>query len=264
MLATVTYTNKILQYMSEVVGGRMTVGETLSNLQAEFGVRGVYALREMDKKEKETLYLHLQETLPQLMSSPELLEEYLGEQIAGIDSTDPEHAFLSSSAAAQTVFYLAGTLPRVDGGLYTKDLPPPRAKMEAYLEKVAACMDPPSVQMAALEGRVTRNMLDALRNTSPAFLVEMQVGIDQLIQDADPLKIPRKTLNGLAQLQGFLDPTRRGKILMELQSDYAQNSQQQNQIFGPNGAQPLQGNFKIQNNPQQNGSPFTFTQRLMN
>lgn len=253
----------IKNYAIDVLNGKMTIVETIAKLQGEFGVRGVYVLREMDRKNKEDLYLHLQETLPQLMSSPELLEDYIGQQIDPFDSTDPEHSFLTAGAATRAIFYLGRSLPAPDRSLYGKNLPPPRAKVEAFTEKVAAVLDPPSVYMAALEGRATENMMDALRNTHPAFLADIGVDLSEVIQTVDPIKAPRKALNGISTLLGYIDPIRQGETLMLLQSDYAQNEQQQEQIFGPGGFQPLQKSFKDKSDPQESGNPFTFTQRLM-
>ena len=215
---------------------------------------GVMALIALRNEDRDILYEHISELLPQLVGAPEALEEMLGDYLGSMEG-DPDLSAGAGVAAARTVFWLNQELPKKDRSLYGRELPLGHAKRDLYLEKFMAALDPMSVPYAAFDGRVTGGMVSALKATNPVFYTEVGVILSEVMNYADPVKAPRQVINGFNQLLGGVDPLYTGPALLELQSNYAQSQGQQQVIQGgqsiPDGS-----------NPQKPGNQFTFTQRL--
>jgi hypothetical protein len=182
------------------------------------------------------------------------MEDAFASALGATEVADPDVTTQGSIAATRTMYYLAQVMPRRRNTLYRTETP--RQQKHAFLQTFAAILDPISVAYAALEGRVTPNMVDAIRATQPAMYAEISNQLAEAIMEADPSKAPRKAINGVNLFLGGVDPLYRGDVLFQLQNHFTQN-QQQAQAVGPQ----LNGQFQTQT-PQDSGSAFTFTQRL--
>jgi hypothetical protein len=221
---------------------------------AAANVGGVVYLRSLNRHEKDAVFEHLQAELAAYTGAPERMEDAFAYALGATEVADPDVTTQGSIAATSTMYYLAQAMPKRRNTLYRTETP--RTQKEAFLQTVSAVLDPISVAYAALEGRVTPNMVDAIRATQPAMYAEISNQLSEAVMQADPSKASRKAINGVNLFLGGVDPLYRGDVLFQLQNHYTQN-QVQAQAMGPN----IQGQFK-QQTPQDSGSPFTFTQRL--
>ena len=224
---------------------------------SKIAVGGVIALRNLSFEEKLDLYGHIQDELSVLTGNPIELQERLGNLMGPASSVDPVATQLASTKMVSTIYYLKGQMPRPDRTLYGKNLPPPQGKLEEFLEKYVASYDPLSVAYAALDGRITKGMVDAVRNTNPAKYAELSATMAFELDNADPLKVPRSTVAGINTFLGGMDPLFTGDTLIELQSNYAQTPAQDQVINQPRS--PLPNRSDNVQNPMAGN---TFAQRL--
>ncbi len=214
---------------------------------------GVMVLRHMNRQEKNQLFTHLSKEIAQMTGSPEYMEEQFTGALGASQNADPDVTMMAGVQAAYTINYLSRSLPAPSYALHG-GLEPSTMEQEAFLQKFAAIIDPVSVAYAALEGRATPAMLDALRVTQQAAYVELSNMLAEAIEHLNPAKASRKTINGVQAFLGGMDPLYQGDALMLLQSNYAQNQQQDQATNGPTGA------FRQDQSGNQNA--FTSTQRL--
>jgi len=219
--------------------------------------RGVIALRNISNEDKINLFKTLQDELPVLTGNPVLLQERIADLMGPASMVDPVGAQLASTKMVTTTYYLAGQMPRPDRSLYGKNLPTPQSKVDEFLEKWAASYDPLSVAYAALDGQITKGMVDAVRNTNPAKYAQLSVLMAQGIDTADPHKVPRATVAGINTFLGGMDPLYTGDILIQLQSNYAQTAAQDQVINGPRNQLANRAD-----NPQNPQAGNTISQRL--
>ena len=217
-------------------------------------IGGVVALRALSRQEKNAFFEHVHEQVTRYGTSPPDMEQALGNFVAPIQLADPEGSFMAQSAAANMIYYLQSTLPKAPPTIYNSAVP--RQEVDVFLQRFAAVMDPISVGYSALEGRVTPEMVSALRIARPAMYTEISNELSVALQNVNPEKVSRKTMNGVQTFLGGLDPLWGGESIMQLQSGYAQNQEQDRAINGPTGE------FRNTNNPQQAGNNFTFAQRI--
>lgn len=219
------------------------------------GQAGVIGFNTLDEEERTALYEQVTSVLPVLVGAPEAMEEAIGDYLGSSYQGAPQTTMMAGVSSTQSMFWLNAQLPRTDRSLYGRQLPTPKAKRDVFLEKFVATADPMSVPEAALTGRITEGMVEALRVTNPALYAEVGIVVSEMLDQVDLVKAPRQVLNGLNQLIGGIDPLYTGPALLELQSNYAQSQGQQQVIQGgqsmPDGS-----------NPQKPGNQFTFTQRL--
>ena len=216
---------------------------------------GVMVLRHMNRDEKTLLFNHLSKELAKMSGSPEYMEEQYAGALGATQDADPDVTNLAGIQASYTTHYLSTALPKPNYTLHG-GLEPGRLQQEAFLQKFAAIIDPISVAYAALEGRATPAMLEALRVTQQAAYTELSNMLAEALEHTDPAKASRKTINGIQAFLGGMDPLYRGDVLMQLQSNYAQNQQQDQAVNG------MPGKFRDSSNPQAGDNAFTFTQRL--
>ncbi|NIT75523.1 MAG: hypothetical protein GWO44_01110 [Thermoplasmata archaeon] len=173
--------------------------------------------------------------------------------------TNPQVHTMAGVGVGNNVYFLANKLGRVDRTLYGRGRRPRRDRTLRFFETFQAMANPMDVAYAAMTGEVTQDMVDAVRVTAPTQYTELSIVLSAVIDHADPLKLPRKSLAGINKFLGGADPIYSGEVIMQLQSNYAQNEQQQ-QAINPGNAP--QGQFN-QAHPQDGDNAFTFTQRLM-
>jgi hypothetical protein len=216
-------------------------------------------MKELSDDDRREIYLQMQEALPSLTGNPLLFDDQMAKAIGPIMETDSEIGTLATQQAAGTIYYLAGIMPRANNTLYGRTLPPPRAKVNAFVESFVAVLDPLSVAYAAMEGRVTKQMVDAVRNTNPAMYAEIGAALSEVLDKADVRTAPRQTMAGINQFMGGFDTLYSGEALMALQSKYSQTEAQDQAINGGQGAaRPMPAHT----NPQKGDNDFTFTQRI--
>jgi hypothetical protein len=215
--------------------------------------RMLKVLRESSVDEKRELFMTMQEKIPMLVGNPEYMAKEL-EPFLAESPTNPEVHAMAGVNTGNTVYFLANKLGRVDRTLYGKARPPSREKAVRFAETFAAMMEPVEVAYAAVTGEVTQDMIDAVRVTSPAMYTELSVLLSEAIAEMDPITTPRATYKGISKFLGGADPLNSGEVIMQLQSNYAQNEQQAQ-------ATGISGQFN-QDHPQDGDNAFTFTQRL--
>ena len=214
---------------------------------------GVMVLRHMNRDEKSAMYGLLAKELAKMTGAPEYLEEQLAGVLGATEDADPQMTIMGATQATYTLHYLSRSLPTPNYTL-PGGMEPSIMEQEAFLQKFAAIMDPVSVAYAALEGRATPAMLDALRVTQQAAYAELSNMLAEAIEHTNPLKASRKTINGVQGFLGGMDPLYSGQALMLLQSNYAQNQQQDQAVNGLGGA--------FRQDQSGNENAFTSTQRL--
>lgn len=217
--------------------------------------RSLRILKETPMEEKQHMFMQMQEKIPMLVGNP----EHLAQELQPFLSQEPQSIEVHNMAGVQStqaLYFLANKLGRVDRTLYGKNRPPNREKAQRFAETFAAMVDPIDVAYAATTGEVTQDMIDSVRVTRPSMYAELSVLLSQLLDKMDPITTPRATYKGVTKFLGGGDPISSGEVIMQLQSNYAQNEQQAQAVGGsPNG------HFH-QEHPQDGDNAFTFTQRL--
>ena len=214
--------------------------------------------RETTMQEKEDFFMEMQEKLPLMVSNPEVMAGSMEPFMAEAPQNPQVHA-MAGVAAGNAVYFLMNKLGRVDRTLYGKDRRPRRDRVLRFVESYAAMARPMDVAYAAVSGEVTQDMVDAIRVSSPAQYAELGQLLSAFVDNVELEKLPRKTQKGINKFLGGMDPIFQGPALIQLQSNYAQN-EQQDQVT--NGGGGIQGQFN-QDHPQDGDNAFTFTQRLM-
>ncbi len=197
--ATVERITKFSKAAFGAVDGKLTT-------VARIGQAGVIGFNNLDEEDRHVMFEQAYSVLPALVGAPEVMEEAIGDYLGASYNDTPEATVMAGVSSTQSMFWLNSQLPRRDRSLYGKGLPPSKGKRDAFLEKLVAVIDPMSVPEAALLGRVTKGMIDALRVTSPSLYAQIGVVASQAIEQADPIKAPRQVINGLKQLLGGIDP----------------------------------------------------------
>jgi hypothetical protein len=205
----------------------------LSDKPMRLAVRGVAALHGMSEMEKRTVFDHVSEELRALQGNPEYFIERMGSLLDRGAAWDPQGADLAGQKAANAVYYLASQLPRVDKSLYGAHVPPPLSGVEEWLEKYVAYYDPISVAYAALEGRVTKAMIDSVRITNPAIYAELQSIVAEQLTKVPAINANPQAVAGASLFLGGLDPIYGGDFIYQLQSGYTQTTTQDQVISGP-------------------------------
>ena len=216
-------------------------------------------IRETSHQDKEEFFMYMQERIPMLTGNPEFMAREM-EPFMIENPQNPEVHAMAGVGVGNGIYFLANKLGRVDRTLYGRDRKPRRDRVLRFFETFQAMQDPMNVAYAAMSGEVTQDMIDAIRITSPVQYNELSIVLSTVIDNADPLTLPRKSVAGINKFLGGADPLYSGEVIMQLQSNYAQNAEQQQAINGPQGGQP-QGQFN-QDHPQDGDNAFTFTQRL--
>lgn len=244
------------------------IGDTIEKTAGVLGaasVGGVIALRELDKRDREVLFDHLQQTLAHYTGSPEAMEHGM-EQVLAHTASEPEGNALAGMAMGTTLFHLAQNMPKSRNSLYPHRATG-RAQQWAFLNRFAAAQSPTSVAVAAVQGRVTPEMIETLKMTRPAMYNRLVNMFSEVIAEKGVEHFPRKTMAGIQKFIGGLDPIYRGGTLLRLQSDAAQNPQQQS-IINPGGNPQQQGTIanpgqlRPNRDPQSGASNYTTSQRL--
>lgn len=224
-------------------------------------IGGVIALREMKRQEVDDIFNIMQQVLPSYTGNPEALEEVTYKLLSPTNLSDPNGSMLAGISMGTSVFHLAQSMPRNNNSLYP-NRKTPRSQKWAFMNRLSAAINPVSVAYAAVEGRVTPEMIETIKVTRPAMYAELGVMLSEVLTQKGVDGIPRRTLGGIQKFIGGLDPLYQGATLIRLQTNSAQNQQQQQLIPG-NGQQPQQplSPFRDASNPQ-DGNDFTFTQRI--
>jgi len=216
-------------------------------------------LRETTMAEKEEFFLEMQERIPMMTSNPEIMAKEMEPFMAEAPQQPGVHA-MAGVVAANSVYMLSNKLGRVDRTLHGKGRTPRRDRVIRFAETYAAMASPMDVAYAATEGKVTQDMIDAIRVSAPAQYAELGALFSQFIDTVDIHTLSRSTVKGVLKFMGGGDPLFQGEVIMQLQSNYAQNAEQQEAVGGqqpmPNGQQ-----FN-QSHPQDGDNAFTFTQRV--
>jgi hypothetical protein len=229
----------------------------------ESGVLPVYSnrllktLRESTLAEKEELFLQMHERIPMLVGNPEFMAKEM-EPFLTESPTNPEVHTMAGVASGNALFFLHNKLGRIDRTLYGRGRTPRRDRVLRFAETYGAMANPMDVAYAAVAGEVTQDMVDAIRVANPVQYTELSVVLSDVIANADHMTLPRKTVKGINKFLGGADPIYSGAVIMQLQSNYAQNEQQQQAVGGP---MPSGQQFN-QSHPQDGDNAFTFTQRL--
>jgi hypothetical protein len=225
-----------------------------------FSNRMLKTLRESTMQEKEDFFMEMQERLPMLVSNPEIMASSMEPFMAEAPQNPTVHA-MAGVAAGNATYFLMNKLGRVDRTLYGKGRKPRRDRVLRFVESYAAMASPMDVAYAAVAGEVTQDMIDAVRVGNPAQYAELGQLLSAFVDNVELEKLPRKSQQGINKFLGGMAPIFMGPALIQLQSNYAQNEQQNNEINGQGGG-GLQGQFN-QDHPQDGDNAFTFTQRLM-
>ena len=243
--------------LRELIHGR------LNNLRSTMGTRnatfGVLALKEaITIEERDALYAEVSDSLRAMVGNPVAMQESLRDIVGNIQGSDPVMAMGVGQKAVGTMYYLASQLPKAELSHYGKDVPVAPAIKNNFLDKLVAAVEPVSVGVAAVTGRVTPGMVEAVRITNPSIYAEMMTVLSEEITKLTPeqrRKAPRVTLMGVEAFLGGMNPTHVGISLMQLQSTYAQTAGQQQAIQGT-------GNTMKNPGPQASGSDYTTAQRV--
>ena len=235
----------------------MQLGEALvkSGRLPIYNNRLLRAVRESSMEEKTALFEAMHEKVNMLLGSPDHMAVEL-EPFMVENPLDPEMHTMAGVNASNSVYFLASKLGRTDRTLYGRNRAPRRDRVLRFAETFAAMSDPWEVGFAALSGEVTQDMVDAVRITAPAQYAEISNVLSAVVNAADPDTLPRRSAAGINKFLGGMDPLYSGQVIMQLQSNYAQNAEQQAATGG------IAGQFN-QTHPQDGDNAFTFTQRLM-
>ena len=219
--------------------------------------RMLRTIRESTMAEKEEFFMEMQHRIPMMTSNTEILAKEMEPFMAESPQNPTVHA-MAGVNTGNAVYLLATKLGRVDRTLHGKGRTPRRDRVIRFTETYAAMASPMDVAYAATTGEVTQDMIDAIRVSAPAQYAELGALFSQVIDNVDIHTLPRATVKGILKFMGGGDPLFSGEVIMQLQSNYAQNAEQQ-EAMGQQ--QAPQGNFK-QSHPQDGDNAFTFTQRV--
>jgi hypothetical protein len=216
------------------LGGAVFDALTSHKIQVA-GARGVTVLHSMVEDDKRKMFEAIQDEIPQLTGNPTYAMDKLAPILDRSAAADPKFADLLGQKITNTLYYLAQELPVPDQTVYGRGLPQPLSKVEDFLEKYVASQDNISVVYAAIEGRATRGMVDAVRNTAPEMYAELSVMVSEALgrvpaDDANP-----RVVTGLSLFLGNMDQMYTGEFLSRLQSNYAQTQTQDEVIQGSQG-----------------------------
>jgi hypothetical protein len=220
--------------------------------------RMLRTIRESTMQEKEEFFMEMQQRIPAMTSNPEIMAKEMEPFMAESPQNPGMHA-QAGVASGNAVYLLANKLGRVDRTLHGKGRTPRRDRVIRFTETYAAMANPMDVAYASTTGEVTQDMVDAIRVSAPAQYAELGAIFSQFIDNVDLNTLPRATIKGILKFIGGGDPLFSGEVIMQLQSNYAQNAEQQEAVGGspmPNGQQ-----FN-QSHPQDGNNAFTFTQRV--
>ena len=168
-------------------------------------------------------------------------------------AVDPVGADLAGSKMVNTMYWLASQMPQMDQTIYGKMVPTPTSLVEEYLEKHFAAVDPLSVAYAALQGRVTPGMVDAVRVTAPAMYAELMATFAGALSEVDAHEADPKIVASISLFLGGADPMYSGDFIMQIQSSYAQTTTQDGMM--------RQGGANNMPNPKDPGqNPYTTSQ----
>lgn len=216
-------------------------------------------IHESTMQEKEEFFMEMQQRIPSMTSNPEIMAKEMEPFMAESPQNPGMHA-MAGVASGNAVYLLSNKLGRVDRTLHGKGRTPRRDRVIRFTETYAAMANPMDVAYAATTGEVTQDMIDAIRVSAPAQYAELGALFSQVIDNVDIHTLPRSTVKGMLKFMGGGDPLFQGEVIMQLQSNYAQNAEQQEAVGGqqpmPNGQQ-----FN-QSHPQDGDNAFTFTQRV--
>ena len=217
-------------------------------------MRGVAGLSELSLEEKHATFNAIQQELPTLTGNMMYTIEKMAPMLDRGAAHDPVGADLAGQKAMNTMYWLSSQMPKMDQTIYGKNLPTPTTLVEEYLEKHLAAGDPLSVAYAALRGRVTPGMVDAVRVTAPAMYAELMATFAEVLAEADAETADPKVVSAINLFMGGTDPMYSGDFIMQIQSTYAQTTTQDGMMRqgGPN-------NIPNPHDPGQ--SPYTTSQR---
>lgn len=218
-------------------------------------IRGVAGLQHLSIEEKTATFETIQRELPTMTGNPMYAMEKLGPLLDRGAGNDPVGADLTGMKIVNTMYWLAAQMPKPDDTIYGRQVPQPLSLQEEYLEKHFAAYDPISVAYAAIQGRVTQGMVDAIRVTSPAMYAELGSVMAEQLAKVEATKADPKVVSGIGMFMGAIDPMYTGPFIMQLQSTYAQTSTQAGVIQG--GV----GNIPNRNQPGSPNSQLTTSQR---
>ena len=252
-----------LEGASMLVALRDALAGRLHGLQSTVRTRratfGLIAVKEnTTQEERNILYQEVSEGLNGLAGNPMAISSYMQELVGDLEMSDPDMALVTKQKAAATTFYLTSQLPKPDLSLRGRSVPEPASRINAFIDKLISSYEPFSVGIAAIEGRITPGMIDALRNTNPSVYSEMTTVFSEELMGMTPeqmRKAPRNTMLGVETFLGGMNPGHVGMSLMQLQSTYAQTPEQQATIQGT-------GNTMRNPTPQDPSSDYTTAQRV--
>ena len=167
------------------------------------------AIYSLTKDEQVEVYQQLQETLPMLTGNPLAFDAAMGDNMKPLQAVDPDVAGGAARNGAGAIYYLASKIPRRDPSLYGKNRPPSRSQLNSTMQTFVAVMDPVAVAYSAIQGRVTKEMVDAVRNTNPATYAELSVALSEVLEKTDVSTASRKTLGGINAFLGGWTPSTR-------------------------------------------------------
>lgn len=226
--------------------------DTRSQVALSRGVLGLHATSEADKRQ---IFTAIQKELPTLTGNPQYATDQISKLVDRGAAYDPAGTDQAAAKMVNTMYWLASQMPKPDDTIYGRLLPHPLSEVEEYLEKHVAAYDPISVGYAAILGRATPAMVDAVRVTAPAMYAQMNAGFAEVLAGVDALKADPNVVAGIGLFMGGLDPMNTGEFIMQLQSTFAQTSTQDGVIRG--GV----NNMPNPSNPQDPRSGFTQAQR---
>jgi hypothetical protein len=250
--------------LKETVEDLAKFGETAffaltSNQAAVSMIRGVGALYGASEAEKYELFDEIQRELVNLSGNPMYMTERMGEQLDRGAAFDPVGADFAAAKTANTIYYLQSQLPSTDDTLYGRGVPQPLSAVEEFLEKYISAYDPISVGYETLAGRVTTEMVDAVRITNPKTYAEMQVTLAETLMKTPMDKANPSVVAAISTFMGGLDQMYTGEFISQVQSNYAQTTLQHNMISGPGN--PVAGTVSNRNQPGSANSQMTASQR---
>lgn len=234
--------------------GGLTLDAILSQKTMKFGARGVVAIHNMLPREKYEAFAEIQAELPQLTGNPQYAQDRLASVLDRGAAYDPAGTDMAGAKMVNTLYYLAGEMPKSDDSIYGRQVPQPLSLVEEYLEKHVAAYDPVSVGYAVAEGRVTPGMVSAVRVTAPSTYAQMNLMYSEMLAKTPAKEANPRVVASIGLFMGGLDPLYDGNFISKLQSSYAQT---------PTQAGVIQGGPNNMPNPSQGSgnSEYTTSQR---
>jgi hypothetical protein len=170
----------IKQTATDMVTFGSKVGNAiLSQTPLKYATRGVGALHSMAVEDKYAAFEIIQQNLDASVGNAGYATDNLEQILAQPATYDPHGADIMGMKTTNAMHYLQSQLPRRPQGFYTRDDVQPLSKVEEFMEKYAAALDPISVGYAGLDGSITKSMVDSIRATSPAMYAELQVIVSE-------------------------------------------------------------------------------------